>query len=154
MKEVLLKRITVRSRGSKYKRYDIYLRKDQKAKLNRHHRRPKSQGGRTNPRNISVVDVYSHDMYHCLAAIAAKVAGVQEGSVHTVHVAYILSALYPIVQTLLCDPETRELKSPEQIIAEFNKIWLSPDEPMSEATVKRFGKKMTIAVPEPLTTPE
>lgn len=107
----------------------IYLRPEEvgKVRFNRHHRRPRCQGGGNGP-NTTRVDLPSHGAFNQLVSLSAKLFGIEERRVKTRHIAKVINLFNRIGGRLFADPVTRTLKPVEQIAKEFNEIWLPQDD--------------------------
>lgn len=66
-----------------------------KSKFNRHHRKPRCQGGKTSVGNLSFVDIESHTMYNLLIGVVARYSGTSDEKVRTNQVANFLNHFYP-----------------------------------------------------------
>lgn len=118
------------------KRVTIYLdENDQKSekevRFDRHHRKPRCQGGRTIKDNISLVDRKSHERYNQLICAVAKYFSIKIDHVKSRHIAKFLNMVLPSIQRLMVDPKTGKIKNTNQIADEMSNIWLASDDPLT-----------------------
>lgn len=106
-------------------------------RFDRHHRKPRCQGGKTVGSNISLVDRRSHEKYNQLMQAVAKYFSIKVEDVKTRHIAKFVNMVLPSIQRLMVDPKSGKLKSPTQIAEEFSKIWLPVDDPL----IVQFGSE-------------
>jgi hypothetical protein len=105
--------------------------------FDRHHRKPRCQGGKTFKGNISLVDRKSHERYNQLICAVAKYFSIKVDLVKSRHIAKFLNIVLPSIQRLMVDPKTGKIKNTNQIADEMNNIWLASDDPL----IVQFGSK-------------
>lgn len=123
------------SKEKRANRVTIYLdefdkKSEKEIRFDRHHRKPRCQGGKTIKSNISLVDRKSHEQYNQLICAVSKYFGIKIDSVKSQHIAKFLNMVLPAVQRLMIDPKTRKIKSTNQIASELNSVWLAKDDPL------------------------
>jgi hypothetical protein len=88
---------------------------------NRHHRKPRSKGGKSSKGNISRVNPRAHKAWHYFF-------NNRNGTpMDTLGIAKKLPHFYSMLESLFMkDPSTRTLKTLEEFVKEGNELWFDP----------------------------
>jgi hypothetical protein len=97
--------------------------------FNKHHKKPRAQGGKRG-NNLSNVDIVSHGMYNNLIFMVARNSRIPLTSVKTIHIQKFLSQFLPVAQRLLIDQDTGHLHGPDALERIMNHAWLPTNEPI------------------------
>lgn len=124
-----------KSEKNKKRRIRIYLTPQEReseleggVRFNKHHRRPRCQGGQSSDGNVVIVDQKSHEHYNQLVSLVAEMFGIKQSKVKTWHIARYVNKNLPVFERLFTNPSTGVLKGIKEIVDDFNPTWLPKDD--------------------------